>query len=77
MDNAGCILGIVGLGVILYVCLVLGDRILNISDKIEIVALNRVLGFFLLAIAVQFIADGSFDKLKENIPELLQQFKTN
>ena len=70
----GCILGIVGLGIILYLCLVLGDRLIEALGKIEIGALNRVLGFFIFAIAVQFIADGSFDIIKEIMPELLQQF---
>jgi multiple antibiotic resistance protein len=70
----GCMLGIIGLGIILYLCLVLGDRVLEALGKIEIGALNRVLGFFILAIAVQFIADGSFDTIKEHVPELLQQF---
>lgn len=58
-------------------CLILGDRLLEALGKIEIGALNRVLGFFILAIAVQFIADGSFDTIKEYMPELLQQFKQN
>lgn len=70
----GCILGIVGLGIILYLCFILGDRVLEALGKIEIGALNRVLGCFILAIAVQFIADGSFDIIQENMPELLQQF---
>jgi multiple antibiotic resistance protein len=70
----GCILGIVGLGIILYLCLILGERLLEALGKIEIGALNRVLGFFILAIAVQFIADGSVDTIKEFMPELLQQF---
>jgi multiple antibiotic resistance protein len=69
----GCIVGIVGLGITLYLCLVLGDRLLDALGKIEIGALNRVLGFFILAIAVQFIADGSFDIIQENMPELWQQ----
>jgi multiple antibiotic resistance protein len=55
--------------------LILGDRVLEALGKIEIGALNRVLGFFILAIAVQFIADGSFDTIKEYMPELLQQFE--
>jgi small neutral amino acid transporter SnatA (MarC family) len=38
-------IGIVGLGIILYLCLILGDRLLEALGKIEIGALNRVLGF--------------------------------
>jgi multiple antibiotic resistance protein len=54
----GCAISIVLLGITLYLCLVLGEPLLKVLGKNEIGALNRVLGFFILAIAVQLIADG-------------------
>jgi multiple antibiotic resistance protein len=57
-DYLGCLIGIVLFGGLLYVCLVLGESLLSILGRNGLGALNRVLGFFILAIAVQLIADG-------------------
>jgi multiple antibiotic resistance protein len=35
-------------------------------------AINRILGFLILAIAVQFIADGTFDLLTAAAPKWFQ-----
>jgi multiple antibiotic resistance protein len=67
----GCLIGIVLLGVLLYLCLALGEPLLKVLGKNGMGALNRVLGFFILAIAVQLIADGVFALLK-SAPSLLQ-----
>jgi multiple antibiotic resistance protein len=68
----GCLLGIVFLGISLYFFLALGEPLLKRLRKNTIGALNRVLGFFILAIAVQLIADGVFALLKDAAPNLLQ-----
>jgi multiple antibiotic resistance protein len=57
-DYLGCLVGIVLFGGLLYVCLVLGESLLSMLGRNGLGALNRVLGFFILAIAVQLIADG-------------------
>jgi multiple antibiotic resistance protein len=60
------------LGVTLYLFLSLGEPLLKVLKKNTIGALNRVLGFFILAIAVQLIADGVFTLLKEATPNLVR-----
>ena len=72
VDYLGCLLGIVGLGLVLYFCLALGGPLINALGKNEIGAMNRILGFFILAIAVQFITDGVFDLIRQSAPKLLQ-----
>ena len=70
-DYIGCLLGIALLGLMLYVCLLLGEPLAKRAGSNGLGALNRVLGFFILAIAVQFIADGVFDLVKQAAPNLL------
>ena len=70
-DYVGCLIGIVLLGVVLYLCLVLGEPLAKRLGNNGLGALNRVLGFFILAIAVQFLADGIFDLIKQAAPNLL------
>jgi multiple antibiotic resistance protein len=70
-DYAGCLIGIVLLGGMLYLCLILGETVAKRAGSNGLGALNRVLGFFILAIAVQFIADGVFDLVKQAAPNLL------
>ncbi|HEY9619505.1 MAG TPA: MarC family protein [Crinalium sp.] len=67
----GCLFGIVLLGASLYACLALGDPLFDRLGKHGTVALNRLLSFFILAIAIQFIADGTFSLLKDMAQELL------
>lgn len=57
-DYAGCMLGIVGFGIVLYLCLVLGEPLIEWLGETGMGALNRIFGFLILAIAVQLIADG-------------------
>jgi multiple antibiotic resistance protein len=71
-DYLGGLLGIVMLGVLLYFCLRLGDSLIETFGKNEVGALNRILGFFILAIAVQFISEGTFALIKESAPGFLR-----
>lgn len=57
-DYAGCLIGIMCLGVLLYLCLMLGEPLIERLGKTGMGALNRILGFLILAISVQLIADG-------------------
>jgi multiple antibiotic resistance protein len=59
------LVGIVLIGISLYLCLVLGEPLINRLGKNGVGALNRVFGFFILAIGVRFIADSSISLLKE------------
>lgn len=68
----GCSLGIVLLGITLYFCLALGQPLIESLGSNGIGALNRVLGFFILAISVQLIADGVLTLLQESLPSLFQ-----
>ena len=61
----GSLLGIFGLGLSLYLSLVLGEPLVKALGKSGIAAFTRVLAFFILAIAIQFIADGMFALLGE------------
>jgi multiple antibiotic resistance protein len=59
-DYLGSLMGIGLLGIILYLCLALGEPVVKILGKSGLAAFNQVLGFFILAIALQLIADGIF-----------------
>lgn len=71
-DYLGCLIGIVSFGGLLYVCLVLGESLLSILGRNGLGALNRVLGFFILAIAVQLIADGVISLFQGAAPTLFK-----
>ncbi|AFY96061.1 MarC family protein [Chamaesiphon minutus] len=71
-DYLGCAIGIVLFGTLLYVCLVLGETLLSLLGRNGMGALNRVLGFFILAIAVQLIADGVLSLLHTAAPTLFK-----
>ena len=71
-DYLGCLIGIVLFGGLLYVCLVLGESLLSILGRNGLGALNRVLGFFILAIAVQLIADGVISLFQTAAPHLFK-----
>jgi len=59
-DYLGSLIGIGLLGAILYLCLALGEPVVKMLGKSGLTAFNQVLGFFILAIALQFITDGIF-----------------
>ena len=54
----GGLLGIGGLGIILYLCLTLGAPLVKAMGKSGTDAVSRILGFFLLAIGIQLMSDG-------------------
>ncbi len=56
----GGLLGIGGLGIILYLCLTLGAPLVKAMGKSGTDAISRILGFFLLAIGIQLMSDGLF-----------------
>ena len=72
IDYLGCLLGIGLFSVLLYLCLVLGEPLIEKFGATGMGALNRILGFLILAIAVQLIADGSIDILKSAVLNLRQ-----
>ncbi|WP_017301699.1 MarC family protein [Nodosilinea nodulosa] len=67
-EYTGCLLGIVALGIVLYLCLVLGESLIERMGTTGLGALNRILGFLILAIAVQLMADGVLALLKPVLP---------
>jgi multiple antibiotic resistance protein len=71
-DYLGCLIGIGLFGGLLYICLVLGESLLSILGRNGLGALNRVLGFFILAIAVQLIADGVISLFQTAAPNLFK-----
>jgi multiple antibiotic resistance protein len=71
-DYLGCLIGILLFGGLLYVCLMLGESLLSILGRNGLGALNRILGFFILAIAVQLIADGVISLMQAAVPKLFQ-----
>lgn len=71
-DYLGCLIGILLFGGLLYVCLILGESLLSMLGRNGLGALNRVLGFFILAIAVQLIADGVISLFQTAAPHLFK-----
>ena len=61
----GGLLGIFMLGITLYICLVWGEILVKVFGKSGIRVLNQVLGFFILAVSIQLLADGIFALLQE------------
>jgi multiple antibiotic resistance protein len=72
VDYAGSCLGIGLLGVLIYLSLRLGEPLIEKLGETGWGALNRILGFLILAIAVQLIANGTIDFLKASAPGLLK-----
>jgi multiple antibiotic resistance protein len=70
VDIFGCLIGIILLGILLYLCLALGESLIEKLGSTGIGALNRILGFLILAIAVQLIAGGTVDILKTSVLNL-------
>lgn len=56
----GALLGILGLGLLLYLCLTLGAPVVRLLGKGGLKAFTQVLGFLILAIAIQLISVGGF-----------------
>ena len=62
----GGLLGIALLGITLYLCLTWGELLIRVFGKRGIRVLTQVLGFFILAISIQLLADGTLVLLQES-----------
>ena len=62
----GGLLGIALLGITLYFCLTWGELMVKVFGQAGIRFLTQVLGFFILAISIQLLADGVFALLQES-----------
>ena len=71
-DYLSSLIGIALFGGLLYLCLSLGESLLSILGHNGFAALNRVFGFFILAIAVQLIADGVISLFQTAAPNLFK-----
>ncbi len=71
-DYLGGFIGIALFGSLLYLCLALGEKLLSLLGQNGFGALNRVFGFFILAIAVQLIADGVISLFQTAAPNLFK-----
>ena len=71
-DYLGCLIGIALFGWLLYLCLALGETLLAKMGHNGFGALNRVFGFFILAIAVQLMADGVISLFQTAAPTLFR-----
>ncbi len=58
-NYVGSLIGISLLGGTLYLCLALGEPLVRIIGKSGLKAFNQVLGFFILAISIQLIVNGT------------------
>ncbi len=61
----GGLLGIVMLGITLYLCLAWGELLVKVFGQGGIRVLSQVLGFFILAVSIQILANGIFPLLQE------------
>ncbi len=64
IEQLGCITGILLLGLLVYLFLVLGEPLIEKFGATGMGAFNRILGFLILAIAVQLISEGVLELLK-------------
>ena len=62
---AGALIGILGLGVLLYLCLTLGAPIVRRMGKSGLRAFTQVLGFLILAISIQLTSEGIFSLVSD------------
>ncbi len=69
-DYLGNLLGIGILGAALYLCLALGEPLVKVIGKSSFKAFNQVLGFFILAVAIQLTFDGTLTLLNESLSEI-------
>ncbi|MEM9804965.1 MAG: MarC family protein [Cyanobacteria bacterium P01_D01_bin.56] len=61
----GALLGILGLGLLLYLCLTLGSPLVKLLGRGGLQAFTQVLGFLILAIAVQLMSQGIFSLIQD------------
>ncbi|WP_164929213.1 MarC family protein [Gloeobacter violaceus] len=63
-DYFGSLVGIALVAGVLYLCLMLGEPLLKRLGRAGTRALNQILGFLILAIALQFMVDGLRELLR-------------
>jgi multiple antibiotic resistance protein len=61
LSYTGMVIGIVGLGLTVYLCLSLGGPFVKRLGPGTVGAINRIFGFLILAIAVQLVWNGAAD----------------
>jgi multiple antibiotic resistance protein len=61
----GSLLGMGLLGLTLYLCLCLGEPIIRVLGRRGLKAVNQVLSFFILALAIQLIFNGTLTLLQD------------
>jgi multiple antibiotic resistance protein len=71
--SVGSLLGILLLGGVLYALLRLGQPLVQVLGHNGMGVLNRVLGFFVLAIAVQLVVNGVIAILRPYFPTVFTQ----
>lgn len=64
---AGALIGILGLGILLYLCLTLGAPLVKFLGKGGLRAFTQVLGFLILAISIQLMSEGTFSLIKDSL----------
>jgi multiple antibiotic resistance protein len=69
---SGSVVGLILFGVVVYLLLALGQPLIKTLGRNGLGALNRVLGFFVLAIAVQLVTNGVLAIVMDSVPKLLQ-----
>ncbi len=62
-NYVGSLLGILGIGLLVYFCLTLGELLIKVLGRSGIDTLTRIFGFFILAIAIQLIVNGVYSIL--------------
>lgn len=67
---AGALLGILGLGVLLYLCLTLGGPLVRLMGKGGLKVFTQILGFLILAISIQLISEGVFSLISDFLATL-------
>ncbi len=72
IDYLGCLLGIGLLGGIVYLFLRLGEPMIEKLGETGMGAMNRILGFLILAISIQLISNGTLELIKNAAPNLLK-----
>ncbi len=65
VNYIGSLLGIVAIGLLVYVCLAFGDSLIKRLGRSGIDAFTRILGFFILSVAVQLMTNGAFSLLRD------------
>ncbi|MGH9031036.1 MAG: MarC family protein [Acidimicrobiia bacterium] len=66
--TTGALVGVVAIAVVAWLCLIVGDTVLDRLGATGLGALTRILGFLILAIAVQLVVDGIYTILDKPVP---------